>query len=579
MFRQRKGKRGMMHHICRGLTGLLLAVSAGCGAHPDDGFSTPGDGSGSRSGNSTAGGSDGGGGGNSRVVCMPGLPATTQIPRMLNQQYDAVIRDLLGITTLTTSMNQKPSDLLYADFTGPMVPDAWRLYQSTAATIANEVMTGPNKSNFISCDPSAAGCLTETIKTFGRKAFRRPLTNEEETRFQNLGQTTPAGTPAEVAETTLEAFLDSPSFLLLPELSTTQDPSGMGIQLSGYEVATRLSFMLWGSIPDDALNAAADANQLQTKDQILTQAQRMIAVRAKTGPLIALFHRHWVQMDNGNAHWWKIDHDTTAYPLYSSGDKTTYQAELDDFFDDVAFGGGSFKDLFLSSVGFVNKNTASIYGLDPSAYGTDLTKVQLDSAQRPGFMTRTGFLSSYAHYSDTSPILRGAFIMVYMLGINPGPPIAGAITTQAPPGNYTTNRQKTDALVHTSAACPACHVSIINPAGYALENYNAIGEWQTVDPLGGRIDPTATVMFSQKDSHEVTNPLQLMQGIAQTEQTQETYASYWVSYAYGRDANPNDQCIVDQLNTSLSKSGYTILNLLADLTQADSFRLRVRATP
>jgi hypothetical protein len=286
-----------------------------------------------------------------------------------------------------------------------------------------------------------------------------------------------------------------------------------------------------------------------------------------------------VQMDNSGAHWWKIDHDATAYPLYASSDKPTYQAELDSFFEDVAFGGGSFKDLFLSNVAFVNKNTAPIYGLDPSAYGTDLTRVQLDSAQRPGFMTRVGFLSSYAHYSDTAPILRGAFIMVYMLGVNPGPPIAGATMTQAPPGNYMTNRQKTDALVHTAATCQGCHVSILNPPGYALENYNAIGKWQTVDPLGGPIDPTATVMFSATDSHQVTSPLMLMQGIAQTSQTQATYAQYWVSYAYGRDPNANDQCVADQLNMNLSKSGYTLLNLLADLTQADSFRVRVRATP
>ena len=86
-------------------------------------------------------------------------------------------------------------------------------------------------------------------------------------------------------------------------------------------MATRLSFLLWGSVPDDALNAAADADQLQTKDQILAQAQRMIAVREKTGPLVASFHRDWVQMNNGNAHWWKVDHDTKTYPLYSAAAK------------------------------------------------------------------------------------------------------------------------------------------------------------------------------------------------------------------------------------------------------------------
>jgi hypothetical protein len=498
---------------------------------------------------------------------------------MLNQQYDVVVNDLLGLSTLTTANNQKPSDLLFADFDGPMVPDAWRLYLSTATTIAHEVMTGPNKSNFITCDPAASGCLTQTIQTFGRKAFRRPLTMEEVGRFQKLGQTTPQGTPAEVAETTLTAFLVSPSFILLPELAQTMDPSGTGIDLSSYEVATRLSFMLWGSIPDDTLNMAADNNQLQTKDQILAQAQRMIAMRDKTGPLIAMEHRNWLQQNNSAGHWWKTDHDTSKYPEFSAAARTSYQAELDSFFEEVAYSGTSFQDLFLSNVGFVNKDNAAIYGLDPTQYGTSLTKVQLDSTQRPGFMTRAGFLSSYSDYNATSPILRGAFIEVWMLSNNPGPPIAGATQTPIPAGNYTTRRQQIDALVHTGSACIGCHVGILNPPGYALENFNSIGKWQTVDPLGGPIDATATVMFSASDSRQITTPVELMQGIAQTPATRAIYSQDWVAYAYGRQPNPQDQCIADNIDMKLSQSGYTALNLLADLTQADSFRIRVRATP
>jgi hypothetical protein len=542
----------------------------------------PGGGGGGPGGGSSGGPSSSGGSNPSNpqsIVCSPGIPTTTQIPRMLNLQYDAVIRDLLGLTSLATANNQKPSDLLFADFDGQMVPDAWRLYQSTAATIAHEVMTGSNKSSFISCDPSASGCLTQTIQTFGRKAFRRPLTSEEVTRFQKLGMTTPAGAPADVAETTLTAFLVSPSFILLPELNQTMDSSGTGIDLSSYEVATRLSFMLWGSIPDDALNMAADNNQLQTKDQILTQAKRMIAVRDKTGPLIALEGRNWVQQNNSAGHWWKTDHDTSKYMNYSAAAKTSYQAETDQFFEEVAYSGTGFQDLFLSNVGFINKDNAAIYGLDPTKYGTDLTKVQLDSNQRPGFMTRVGFLTSYSDYDATSPILRGAFIQVWMLNNNPGPPVAGAQMTPIPAGNYTTRRQQIDALVHTGAACIGCHVNIINPPGYAMENYNAIGQWQTVDPLGGMIDATATVRFSASDSHDVTTPLQLMQGIAQTPAVSAIYAQDWVAYAYDRQPNPQDQCVADAVNMKLSQGGYTALNLLADLTQADSFRIRVRATP
>src|ERR1700712_1599439 len=200
-------------------------------------------------------------------VCVPGLPATSQLPRLLNRQYEAVMRDLLGVIGVGAD-NKPVSQLLVADVVGPMTPDAWRIYQDVGAQVAHAVIAGPNKSKFIACDPAAAGCMETTIRTFGRKAFRRPLTDAEVARFQKLSQTMPAGTPAEVAETTLLAFLVSPSFLLLPELTAPAVAGPGPIQLSSHEVATRLSFLLWGSVPDEMLSAAADANQLQTKEQI-----------------------------------------------------------------------------------------------------------------------------------------------------------------------------------------------------------------------------------------------------------------------------------------------------------------------
>jgi hypothetical protein len=400
------------------------------------------------------------------------------------------------------------------------------------------------------------------------------------TRFQKLSQTTPPGTPEEVAETTLFAFLVSPSFLLVPELTPAQDPKATSIPLSSYEIATRLSLLLWGSVPDDMLNAAADADQLQTKEAILAQAQRMIDVREKTGPLIASFHRDWVQMNNGNAHWWKADHDTNTFPLYSAAAKPSEQAELDEFFEEVAFAGGSFADLLTSNVAFVNKDNAAIYGLDPASYGAELTRVELDAAQRPGFMTRAGFLSSYAGYNATSPILRGAFISVYMLGVNPGPPIPGA-TMMTVAGDFKTQRAYVEALTKPSP-CNGCHTNIINPPGFVMENYDAIGKWQTMDPRGGAIDAsvtTATVNFGDGKMKQIASPSELMQEIAATPKSRQLYAQAWVSYAFGRAPNANDKCTVDQLDAKLAEDGYSILDLLADLTQADSFRLRVRETP
>jgi hypothetical protein len=191
-------------------------------------------------------------------------------------------------------------------------------------------------------------------------------------------------------------------------------------------------------------------------------------------------------------------------------------------------------------------------------------------------MTRAGFLSSYAGYNATSPILRGAFIAVYMLGVNPGPPIPGA-TMMTVQGDFQTQREYIEALTRP-AECTGCH-AILNPLGFALESYDGIGKWQTVDPRGGAINATATVNFGDGNVAEITSPAQLMQEIAQAPKASELYAQAWVSYAYGRAANSGDQCVIDQLNANLAQGDYSILDLLADLTQADSFRVRVRQAP
>ena len=313
-------------------------------------------------GSSTGSGGSSTDGGNppdpSTIVCSPGIPATTQFRRILNTQYDATVKDLLGVTSVTAPEGTGvPSSVLYADENGPMVSDAWRIYNDVGAAIADQVMASSTlKTNFITCDPSASGCLMQTIQTFGRKAFRRPLTTDEVTRFMALGTGTPTGMPAEVAAATLYAFLVDPSFLYIEETNTTAAPapaSSGTLQLSSYEVAARLSYMIWGSTPDATLSTAADNNQLQTKAQILTQAQRMVAVKAKTAAQLSAFHDHWVQMDNSGQHWWHIDHDTTVFPLYSINDRSAYQGEMDSFFATVAQT-GQYKDLFLSNIGFVN---------------------------------------------------------------------------------------------------------------------------------------------------------------------------------------------------------------------------------
>ena len=501
--------------------------------------------------------------------CVPGIPATSQVPRVKNRQYDRVLQDLLGVTT-ATSVAGPPSSLLVPDFEGSLTDIAWNSYRVAAEEVAAQVMAGANRAAFIECDPAAAGCFEQTIRAFGRKAFRRPLTDEEVQSYMRLTALEPAGMPDEIAEAILIAFLVSPSFIMLPELG--QEAEGTSLKLTQHEVATRLSFLLWDSVPDAELSTAADTGQLTTKEQILTQARRMVADRDKTAPVVAAFHRTYLDIREGSR-WGTREHDPTRFPKFGAATVAPMLAELDAFFEEVAFGGGSFSDMFLSDVAFVNQTTAPLYGLDPAAFGTDLMRIQLDGSQRPGFLTRVAFLSSYSSYDTTSPILRGAFITSRILGIELDDPPDGAINTPIPEGDYATQREAITALT-SPPACARCHVTYINPPGFVLESFDAVGSVQTTDPLGGTIDGTAEVYVTKETTKTIATPLELMSEIAAGVQARRNYAQYWVKFATGRVPNAADACLSEGLALKLSADGYTILDVLGDLTQADSFRLR-----
>ena len=261
------------------------------------------------------------------ITCTPGIPATTQLRRMQNWQYDASVRDLLGVTTVDLGAGAKaPSTQLYADFDGPMVPDAYRIYKDVGAAIAKAVMANATqKAKFIT--------LRSGRGRYGRDDL--PDQHDQDVRSQGVpppadrrrgdalpgarhgndpGAERPPSTPRRSCTRSSCRLRSS----RCPRLSTTT-PSGSGFQLSSYEVAQRLSYMLWGSIPDDMLSTAADDNRLQTKAQILTQANRMIGgARQDDAARDQLFHRQWVQMNNANAHWWNGDHDMTKFPLYNT---------------------------------------------------------------------------------------------------------------------------------------------------------------------------------------------------------------------------------------------------------------------
>lgn len=559
------------------------------GTATDGGAGGLGRGGSGGSGGTARGGSsgvsgDGYGGTGGDIACTPGIAPTSQVPRLTGAQYDRTVRDLLGVTGLTAAGNAAPSSLLAPDQAGSVTAVAWSAYQSVAEQIAEQVIADASlKANFLTCtpDPADSTCFHDTIVEFGRRAFRRPLVADEVAAFDALvakgAAITEHGTGDEIAETLLYAFLVSPSFLQRAEIAENSDGSGY-FTLSGTEIAQRLSYMLWGSTPDAVLDQAADDDELTTKEAIYTQAERMLA-DPKAHDMVAAFHRYYLNMGD-NTHWSITDHDPTLFPGFTQALVPVMQAEIEKLFDALVFAKqAAFKDLLLTDEAFVTAATAPLYGLDPARFGTDLTETTLD--QRPGFLTRIGFLSAYADYSRASPILRGAFITKEVLGLDVGAPPPEAAQTPFPDDpTLDTNRKRYDAIT-AGQSCVACHHQFINPPGYVLEAYDAVGRFQTVEAdTSAPIDTSADIAIDGSgNTLHVANPTELMALLAGSPSAQHQYAEKWTSFVYQRERAPEDECTVEAIASKMTNDGYPILTIAADLTQPDSFRLRAIARP
>lgn len=234
--------------------------------------------------------------------------------------------------------------------------------------------------------------------------------------------------------------------------------------------------------------------------------------------------------------------------------------------------GGSVRDLLTTTLGFVNERTAPLYGLDGAAFGADLTPVEL-GPERPGVFTRLGFLSAFSRYEESSPILRGAFLLSEVQCVDVGAPPVGAASTPWPSDPELTNRERVEALT-APPECAACHVPFIDPLGFALESFDAVGQVQTTDN-GAPIDTVATVMV-YPDAVTVSGAAELMAALAESPRPALCYAQRWVEYAFAAQTGEHS-CLADKLAIVL-QSG-SILDLVLETTQSEWFLGAAMSSP
>ena len=408
-------------------------------------------------------------------------------------------------------------------------------------------------------------CLGALLDGFARHAFRRPLTPAERAEYTALYGSLIAEVPLPfeaAARGVIEAVLQSPAFLYHWELgpqAPTADAGGV-VKLGGYELASRLSFLLWSSIPDDELLSAAAGGGLESAEGVAAQARRLLASDKAAGALRS-FGLQWLEIT--------LDGATKSAELYPSFTPSLARAMQDELvsLSMQLYRSGSVRDLFQSRDAWVTPELAPVYGVAAGASGPSLA---LLSAERPGLLTRAGFLASTSNAYEGDPTKRGVVIRRRVLCGTLAPPPANIPALPAP--TATQSVRERHALHMQTEPCKTCH-TLTDPIGFGLGNFDAIGAYRA-EEAGKTIDVSGSV--SQLDGAEraFTGPAELMSLLAESEQVRACLTKQWLRFAFSRGETRADDATLEGTYRAFESAGFKLSELLVGLSQSRSFRYR-----
>jgi hypothetical protein len=501
---------------------------------------------------------------------IEGIGWSTRYPRLSHAQWENTVRDLLALDALPNlagTFALDPDNSRFDTYGARTVSsNLWLDYQRGAEVVAADVARDADKLAKV-VSATAQGNAKEFVTELGERAFRRPLTEHEissHTALFEQASTLFEGGEAFVngAELVMRAFLQSPHFLYRVESST--QATDKKIWLSGYEVASRLSYGLWNTMPSAELLSAAKTGELATPSGVGAWTRRMLKDPRAKGPLVG-FHDQLFNVVNYGT----IAKNQKLYPTFTEALAPVLRDEARRFFEEVVVTrGASVKGLLTMPVTFVNDQTAPFYGLTPS-YGAQLTRVELDPGKRAGILTQLGFLSKYGSQSQSDPILRGVHISLDIVcSALPAPPNDIPALPALLDGQ--SNRQRVE-LLTSKAPCSACHTTFINPLGFALENYDAVGQWRDTD--NGQ--PVNAAASFQIDGETVSynGPVELSQMLAKSPAVHRCYSKNWLEYVMGRKPAAEEDGVLDKV-AAASLQADEVGGLLSNITALETFRAR-----
>jgi hypothetical protein len=503
------------------------------------------------------------------------------VRRLTHSQYNNTVRDLLG--DFSQPANRFPSEDYVDGFKNQltaqgMPPLLVETYSTSAEKLALNAFRIGDVNGLVPCKPASAAddkCRDAFIRQFGLKTFRRPLTEDELRRYGALFTQQAQGTRKflEGARVVVEAMLQSPNFLFHVEAG----PDGSA---TGYDVASRLSYMLWNTMPDKALFDAAAKGELSTTEGRQKAARRMVD-DPKAHQALDEFFDEWLRFD-------KVVNavkEGRQFADFTPEVAAAMAEETRSLLQYLVWSDRNFMEALTADYSFLTSDLASLYGVPAPQGEFDMVKFPA-SAHRAGILGQGAFLASTAGPTATSPTARGIFIRERLLCQHVPPPPPGVNTTLPEPSNPDTARTRRQLMqAHVeNATCASCH-RLMDPIGFGLENFDAVGRWrdqETVPVPASKNSKVREVKLPIETQGEIagipnsafTDAKQLGGILADSPVCQKCMVRQIFRYSYGRLETAGDEKAIDDLSVRFKASGFHFKDLLVALVESPEFLRR-----
>jgi mono/diheme cytochrome c family protein len=429
----------------------------------------------------------------------------------------------------------------------------------------------PSRRRIFACRPASAreelSCAKKTLSTLARRAYRRPVADAEVDSliaFYQEGRKEGNGGFESGIQNALRLILASPKFLFRAEPDPANAAPGTIYRLGDLELASRLSFFLWSSIPDDELLTVAAKGRLKDPAVLDQQVRRMLADR-RAEAVVKNFAGQWLFLRNLQGHL----PDNTAFPNFDHNLRQAFRRETELLFDSIMREDRSVLDLLNANYTFVNERLARHYGI-PNVYGSRFRRVTLADENRRGLLGHGSVLTVTSYPNRTSPVLRGKWILENILGTPPPPPPPDvpALTENAQNEKVLTVRERLEDH-RKNPVCASCH-RVMDPLGFSLENFDAVGQWRAREE-GGPVDASGQLA----DGSSVDGPVSLRRALMRRpEQFVGTMTEKLLTYALGRGLEYYDMPLVRSIARDSVRSNYRFSSIVMGIVKSTPFQMR-----